>query len=186
MVYPSPVWCVGTYDAKGEPNIMTASWGGICCSQPPAVTVSLRKATYTYGCLMAAEAYTISVPPKSYAAQVDFFGMASGKRTKKFAEAGLTPVKAEKVNAPYVAEFPMIIECKVIHTYEIGLHTQFIGEIMDIKVDESMIGKDGYPDMLIIDPFLYAAEQGKYYGVGAYIGDAYDIGKKFLKPNRIE
>jgi len=43
MVYPSPVWCVGTYDAKGEPNVMTASWGGICCSQPPAVTVSLRK-----------------------------------------------------------------------------------------------------------------------------------------------
>jgi len=112
--------------------------------------------------------------------------MASGKRTKKFAEAGLTPVKAEKVNAPYVGEFPMIIECKVIHTYEIGLHTQFIGEIMDIKVDESIIGADGYPDMLKLDPFLYAAEQGKYYGVDGYIGDAYNMGKQFLKPNRIE
>ena len=28
---------------------MTIAWGGICCSSPPAVTISLRKATYPYG-----------------------------------------------------------------------------------------------------------------------------------------
>lgn len=49
LIYPSPVWCVGSYDKNGNPNVMTASWGGICCSKPPAVTISLRKATYSYG-----------------------------------------------------------------------------------------------------------------------------------------
>jgi flavin reductase (DIM6/NTAB) family NADH-FMN oxidoreductase RutF len=45
LIYPAPVLVVGTYDKDGKPNVMTASWGGICCSQPPCVAVSLRKVT---------------------------------------------------------------------------------------------------------------------------------------------
>ena len=51
LAQPAPVWVVGSYDSQGKPNIMTIAWGGICCSQPPCVTISLRKATYTYGCI---------------------------------------------------------------------------------------------------------------------------------------
>jgi flavin reductase (DIM6/NTAB) family NADH-FMN oxidoreductase RutF len=40
---PSPVWGVGTYDENNIPNIMTAAWGGICCSFSPCVTISLQK-----------------------------------------------------------------------------------------------------------------------------------------------
>ena len=55
--------------------------------------------------------------------------MASGNRVDKFAAAKLTPAKSILVDAPYVEEFPLVLECKVIHIIEIGLHTQFIGEI---------------------------------------------------------
>ena len=53
----------------------------------------------------------------------------------KFSATGLTPVKSDLVDAPYVKEFPLVIECKVIKIVEIGLHTEFIGEIMDVKAD---------------------------------------------------
>jgi len=56
LVVPAPVWVVGTYDPEGKPNVMTAAWCGICCSMPPAVCVSLREATYTYGNIVAREA----------------------------------------------------------------------------------------------------------------------------------
>ena len=177
LIYPSPVWCVGSYDKNGNPNVMTASWGGICCSKPPAVTISLRKATYTYSNIMATKAYTISVPSRNHSQEADFFGLTSGKKTDKFAKTGLTPVMAEKVYAPYVEEFPMAIECKVIHTFEIGLHTQFIGEILDVKIDEKILGDDGWPEMLKLSPILYAAESRSYYGVDSYIGKAYSLGK---------
>lgn len=179
LIYPSPVWCVGSYDKNGKPNVMTASWGGICCSKPPAVTISLRKATYTYHNIMETKAYTISVPSKNYACEADFFGLISGKKTDKFKKTGLTPTKADTVYAPYVDEFPMLIECKVIHTFEIGLHTQFIGEILDVKSDEEILGEDGLPEMLKLSPILYAAESRSYFGVDGYIGHAYDIGKTF-------
>ena len=138
LIFPTPVWCVGSFDTAGNPNIMTIAWGGICCSQPPCVTISLRKATYTYGNIMERQAYTLNVPSEKYAKEADYFGMASGKKVDKFKKSGLTPVKSNVVDAPYVKEFPMVLECKVIHHYEIGLHTHFVGEIMDVKVEDRM------------------------------------------------
>src|SRR5512135_1608788 len=61
-LYPTPVFVVGTYDAAGKANGMTVAWGGICCSKPPCVAISVRKATYTYGNLMDRKVFTISLP----------------------------------------------------------------------------------------------------------------------------
>ena len=177
LVFPAPVWCIGSYDADGKPNVMTASWAGICCSSPPAVTVSLRKATYTYHNIMATQAFTISVPSQKYAPEADFFGIVSGNKINKFEATGLTPLNATQVQAPYVSEFPMVLECKVIHTYEIGLHTQFIGEILDVMVDEAILAENNLPDLLKLDPFLFAPENRTYHGVSGYVGKAFSLGK---------
>src|SRR3989339_86899 len=147
LIFPAPVWCVGSYDADGHPNVMTIAWGGICCSKPPCVTISLRQATYTYGNIIKRQAYTLSVPSVRYVQAADYFGMVSGRKVNKFKETGLTPIKSDLVDAPYVEEFPMILECRVIHHYEIGLHTHFVGEILDVKVDEDVLGDDGVPDI---------------------------------------
>jgi flavin reductase (DIM6/NTAB) family NADH-FMN oxidoreductase RutF len=103
--------------------------------------------------------------------------MASGKREDKFETTGLTPVKGDLVDAPYVAEFPMILECKVIHTYEIGLHTQFIGEILDVKVEQKALNDSGLPDMNKVTPFIYGSEIQTYHQIGEEIGRAFKIGK---------
>lgn len=44
LTYATPVFIVGTYDAEGKPNAMAVAWGGICCSKPPCIAVSLRTA----------------------------------------------------------------------------------------------------------------------------------------------
>jgi flavin reductase (DIM6/NTAB) family NADH-FMN oxidoreductase RutF len=178
ILYPTPVLIVGTYDKNGKPNVMTVAWGGICCSAPPCVTISVREATYTYGNLMLQQAFTVSIPSEDYVKQADYFGIASGADTDKFAATGLTPVHSDVVNAPYVGEFPFVLECKVIHTHKIGLHTQFIGEILDIKADEAVIADKG-PQLDKIKPFLWAPDSTRgYYGIGRYLGKAFSIGKE--------
>lgn len=177
IVYPTPVFIVGTYDKAGRPNVMAAAWGGICCSNPPCVTVSLRKATYTYGSLMDQRCFTVSIPSQDYVKEADYFGIASGRDEDKFSTTGLTPIRSELVNAPYVKEFPFALECKLIHTFEIGLHTQFIGEILDIKADEAMLMENMLPDIEKVKPILYAPEHRKYYGLGEFLGKAFSIGK---------
>jgi flavin reductase (DIM6/NTAB) family NADH-FMN oxidoreductase RutF len=66
LVYPTPIFAVGTYDKSGKPNIMTAAWGGICCSSPPCVAVSIRKPHYTYENMKIHEAFTVSIPSEKY------------------------------------------------------------------------------------------------------------------------
>src|SRR5512139_3204029 len=111
LAQPSPVWVIGSYDAQGKPNIMTIAWGGICCSQPPCVTISLRKATYTYECIKKRNAYTVNIPSAALVKEADYVGTVSGRTIDKFAMTKLTAVRSDLVDAPYIQEFPLVIEC---------------------------------------------------------------------------
>ena len=181
IVFPTPVFVVGSYDKSGIPNAMVVAWGGICCSKPPCIAISLREATYTYGNIMARKAFTISIPSEKYIKEADYFGIVSGRTENKFAATKLTPVKGDLVDAPYVKEFPFILECSVIKIVPLGLHTLFIGEIKDVKVDEAVLGKDGAPDIKKIQPMIFDPANRAYYGVGEYLGDAFSEGKKINK-----
>jgi flavin reductase (DIM6/NTAB) family NADH-FMN oxidoreductase RutF len=181
IIYPTPVLIVGTYDAAGKPNVMTAAWGGICCSSPPCVAVSLRKATYTYGNVIKQGGFTINIPSEKHVRYADYFGMVSGRETDKFAESGLTPVRSTLINAPYIEEFPFALECKLIQQIEIGLHTQFIGEILDIKANEEVLDDKGMLNIEKIRPFFFAPEATSYYGMGKSLGEAFSIGQDVKK-----
>jgi len=178
LAYPTPVWVVGSYDKEGQPNIMTIAWGGICCSQPPCVTVSLRKATYSYGNIMERKAYTVSIPSVRHLREADYAGIYSGRNEDKFAATGLTAVRSALVDAPYVQEFPMVIECRLLQALDLGLHTLFIGEIMDIKADEALLGADGMPDIAGLAPFVFIPTEHAYYQVGEMVGKAFEAGRK--------
>jgi flavin reductase (DIM6/NTAB) family NADH-FMN oxidoreductase RutF len=178
LVFPTPVWVVCTYDGEGRPNAMSAAWGGICCSDPPCLAVSLRKATYTYGNIVARKAFTINVPSEIHARQADYFGMVSGRNVDKFTAAGLTPVRSPIVDAPYIDEFPLVVECRLLHSMEIGLHTQFVGEILDVKADASVFDGKGYVDIEKVRPILFEPGINTYHGVGKLLGRAFSMGKE--------
>lgn len=173
LAMPTPVWVAGTYDKEGKPNVMTAAWGGVCCSRPPCVNVSLRKATYSYGNIVERQAFTVNIPGVEHIAEVDFIGTVSGRDVDKFAITGLTPVRSGLVDAPYVAEFPLVLECKVIHTLEVGLHTQFIGEILDVKAEESAVTDRNAPDIGVVNPFVYSPGNKTYHAIGRSLGLAH-------------
>lgn len=97
IVYPTPVFIVGTYDKSGKPNAMNVAWGGLCCSSPPCVAISVRKATYTYGNIVERKAFTINIPSEAYVKEADYFGVASGAKADKFSVTKLTPVKLHRL-----------------------------------------------------------------------------------------
>lgn len=177
LAYPTPVWLVGTYDREGRPNVMTAAWAAICCSKPPCVSVSLRKATYSHGNIVARQAFTISIPSETQVREADYVGIASGRELDKFARVKFTPVESDLVDAPYVAECPLVLECRLIHTLEIGLHTLFVGEIADVKADEEVLGDRGLPDIEKVKPIIFGPETRTYHGIGRFLGQAFAVGK---------
>ncbi len=180
LAQPAPVWAIGSYDIDGVPNVMTAAWCGVCCSKPPCLAVSIQPQRHSFAGIMQRKAFTVNIASAAQAAVVDYFGMASGKNENKFEKTGMTPVKGEMVDAPYIDEFPLIVECAVVAVHELGVHTQFVGEIRDIKADPSVLDDKGMPDMAKVSPFVFTPGSRAYHGIGEYLGQGFNMGKGFL------
>lgn len=181
MALPSPVWVVGSYGTNEQPNIMVAAWGGICSSAPPCLAISIKKTRATHANIVQHRAFTINVPSRNFLAETDYAGSISGISVDKFSAAGLTAVKSRVVNAPYIYEFPLVLECKVLHALDIGAHTQFIAQIIDVKAEENVLGKNGFPLAEKIDPLIGSACERAYYALGEYLDQAGSPGATLLE-----
>ena len=181
MATVAPVWLVGSYDAQGKANLAAVAWGGTCCSEPPALTISLRKSRHSYDSILERKAFTVNIPSESQLVAADYTGLVSGRDVDKFAAAGLTAVASDVVDAPYVAEFPLVIECRLLQVIELGIHTQFIGEIVDTKAEEGVLDAGGLLDAALVRPVVYTPASRTYYALGAVIGKGFDIGRGLMK-----
>jgi flavin reductase (DIM6/NTAB) family NADH-FMN oxidoreductase RutF len=187
--FPLPVFVVGSYMEDDKANIMTAAAAGVCCLSPPCIYISLREATATYHNIIRNHAFTVNIPSEEYISETDYVGIASGKKFDKFLETDLTPVKSDLVNAPYVNEFPLVMECKLKETVNLGSHTMFIGEVIDLKADNdflsSIIVKSDLElikvDIEKIKPFSYDLSLRKYYKLGDKAGKGFSEGLKLFK-----
>ena len=179
FLYPTPLVLCGTYDSSGRPNLATLAWAGVCCSEPPAVQISVRRERHTYASLMEKKEFTVNIPSHSQAVQADFCGMTSGRSVDKFAAAGLTPLRGQYVDAPIVDEFPFCLECRLIHPFKIGSHDMFIGEILASWAREDCLDAGGSPDPFKISPIAFAG--GMYCKISAPALKPFDIGKSLME-----
>ena len=181
MAFPTPAWVIATYDKNDRANVMTAAWGGIANSNPPSVFVAVQPVRYTYKNVLAKREFTICIPSEEFAKETDYFGMESGRETDKIEAAGLTAARAEKVNAPYIKEFPMYLECKLTDRMNLGSHFVLIGQIIDVKAKEDILDHKESIEIQKLKPILYSPTDRSYYGIGEELGNAFSIGKEFKK-----
>ncbi len=181
ILYPAPVLVIGSYDKEGRANAATAAWGGICNSEPPSLMVALRESRYSFESIQFRKGFTVNVPSETHIAEADYFGMVSGRKVDKFAATGLGYERAENVDAPFIREFPLVLECRLSRSIDLGSHYELIGEIMDIKVDEDMLGERGLPDPELMRPLIFAPVFRKYYGIGNYLGEGFSSGRRFIE-----
>ncbi len=182
ILLPSPVLIIGTYGADGGPNIMNAAWGGIACSTPPCISVSLREATLTYHNIKRARAFTVNIPSQDHVREADFVGMVSGRDHEKFEQTGLTPERSRLVDAPTVKEFPYALECSLVKEVELGSHTMFIGEIVGMVADSEVLNANQSPDIEKVRPMLWGSFGNMaYFGVGDRLGNAFSVGRELQR-----
>jgi flavin reductase (DIM6/NTAB) family NADH-FMN oxidoreductase RutF len=62
---------------------------------------------------------------------------------------------------------------------EVGVHTQFIGEIIDIQADADILDEKGHLDIERVRPFLFAPGNMAYYAIGRQLSKAFTHGKAF-------
>lgn len=174
LLYPMPAVLVGALvDAK--PNFMTAAWCGIVSSTPPTIAVGVRPERYTFKGISAQGTFSVNIASARMIEKVDYCGIYSGHKVDK---SQIFNVEYGKlITAPLIQECPVNLECRVIHTLDLGSHTLFIGEIIETYIDADCL-IDEKADPVKIDPLIYATAVGQYRRLGETVGKAWDVGKK--------
>jgi flavin reductase (DIM6/NTAB) family NADH-FMN oxidoreductase RutF len=75
----------------------------------------------------------------------------------------------------------MALECELMQFHELGLHTLFVGKILDVKVMRAVLNENGEPEISKVDPFVFTPFSGGYYGIGSFTGKAFAIGRELMK-----
>ena len=174
-LYPMPVLIVAAYDAAGVPNAMNAAWGGIHTDD--MVGLCLSEGHKTTKNILEKKAFTVSVGTLGRLAECDYVGIASGNKVAdKFAKAGFTARRSEFVDAPIIEELPMALECELV-SYDIETN-HMVGRIVNVSVDESVLGEDGKVDADLLQPLVYDPCRLEYRVLGAVAGKAFADGRK--------
>lgn len=163
MVYPLPAVLVSCGATPQEYNVLTVAWTGTVCSNPPMCYVSIRPERYSYDIIKRTGCFVINLTTKELARVTDLCGVKSGRDGDKFKLAGITPGKAQVVDAPTVNESPVSIECKVVDIKSLGTHDMFLAEVVNVLVDERYIDQNDKIDMASMN--LIAYSHGEYYDV---------------------
>jgi flavin reductase (DIM6/NTAB) family NADH-FMN oxidoreductase RutF len=173
MLAPVPVVlvsCRGTRDGDEEkPNLITLAWAGTVCSEPPMVSISIRKSRFSHQKIIESGEFVINLVNDELLKATDFCGVKSGRDLDKFAVCKLTPVPAAGLSiTPAVAESPLTLSCKVRQVIELGSHDCFIAEIIAVEAAAKLIDKQ---DKLHLDRAnLIAYVHGEYRMLGDLAG----------------
>ncbi len=169
LIYPLPAIMVSCGDIKGEMNILTVSWTGTICTNPPMCYISVRPERHSYNMIKKHGEFVINLTTEQLAQVTDFCGVKSGKDINKFETCNLTPVAASQVKAPLIGESPLNIECKVTEIKPLGSHDMFIAEVVAIHANENLFNPETDAFDLNAAQIL-AYSHGHYFGLGKKIG----------------
>ena len=171
MLNPTPVVLVSCADParKEKKNMITLAWAGTINSEPPMVSVSIRKERYSHGLITDSGEFVVNLVDEKMARATDFCGVRSGKDTDKAAETGLAYMPAEGLEtAPAVTGAPVSLCCKVRQRLELGSHDMFLGEVVSVMVRGDLL--DGNGSLRLEKAGLIAYSHGLYQRLGEVIG----------------
>lgn len=173
MLYPMPVFIIGTYNSDGTPNAMNAAWGGMADTELVSICLGEHRTTRN---IFERKAFTVSMADAANVVAADFVGIVSGETVPdKVEKAGWHTVKSSFVDAPLIEELPMALECEFVSYDEnSGL---LIGKVINVCAEEAIL-TDGVIDLAKFHPITYDPCGHGYYTLGEKVGNAFSDGKK--------
>ncbi len=169
LIYPLPAAMISCGSTPEEYNIITLSWLGTICTNPPMCYISVRPERHSYEIIKRDMEFVINITTEDLAFATDWCGVRSGKDFSKFDEMKLTPGKASIVQVPIIEESPLNIECRVREILSLGSHDMFIADVVNVKADQKYIDpQTGKFSLESAKPIAYS--HGQYYGLGDKIG----------------
>ena len=128
--WPSGVTVVTTL-AEGTWHGMTASSFSSVSAEPPLVSVALLKKLYTHELFQTSGVFGVNILAKDQTEIGKRFAGMNPEITDRF--EGLDVTTAE-TGVPLLAQSVAWLDCRVLHMYDGGDHTIFVGEVVAAAV----------------------------------------------------
>ena len=164
---PNPVAMISSGDMENS-NIATIAWTGIINSEPMIVYVSIRPSRFSNEIITKTKEFVINLPDEKLVKIADFCGTKSGRDIDKFKTCNLTKRQSTKVNAPYIEECPINLECKVIDVQKFDSHEMFVAQVVATHCDENILNTNGELDFSKANLITFAGK--KYFASNKEIG----------------
>ncbi len=177
LLYPMPVVLVGA-NVDDKPNFMAVAWCGIANGEPPMISVAIRHTRYTDRGIRQNLTFSVNVPSADMVRETDYCGIRTGAKVNKVEVCQFKVFYGKLNSAPLIEQFPVNLECKVVHILDLGSHSLVVGRIEETHVSESCL-TDGKPDVNKIKPISYVTSPVRQYRpLGEAIAQAYSIGEE--------
>lgn len=174
ILYPQPVFIIGTYNQDGTANAMNAAWGGI--SEADEISMCISANHKTTENVLARKAFTVSMATVDTMVACDYVGLVSGSDVPdKLERAGFHTEKSAFVDAPIISELPMAVECELIG-YDAET-CRLVGKVINVCADESIL-TGGKIDPAKLKPITYDGMNHAYLVLGEKVGNAFSDGAK--------
>lgn len=171
MLNPTPVVLISCADRihPEHRNLVTAAWAGTVNSEPPMVSVSLRKERYSHGLIADSGEFVVNLADEKMCRAVDFCGVRSGRDLDKAETTGLRYRAAEGMSiAPAVEGAPVSLSCRVRQIIPLGSHDLFLGEVAGVSVRKDLLDERG--GLHLERAHLIAYNHGLYQKLGEVMG----------------
>ena len=165
-VYPTPAGLITSVDRNGAPYIITlGEVFNLSIRNPVIVGIAIAPPRYSHTLISETGEFVVNLPTAAMKDSVLGCGSCSGRDgVDKFARFGLTPLPAEIVAPPLIAECPVNLECRVLKIETIGDHDLFQGEVVAEHVSEDILNAKGDVDAGKLDPFVFM--RGTFWSIG--------------------
>lgn len=180
------VSCCGITPGYDKPNIITLAWAGTINSEPPMLSVSIRKSRHSHQQIMESREFVVNLVTESLLEACDFCGVKSGKNIDKFDECHLLSEKNEDILkiAPAIKNSPVSLFCKVDQVIELGSHDLFLANIVSVSVADNLFEVNGKINLNKAKLVVYS--HGEYWSLDRVLGFfGYSVASKEIRLRRL-
>ena len=175
FIYPLSI-VLGGANVDDKPNFLAVGACGIANADPPMLSVAIRHNRYTDKGIRQNMTFSVNLPSRDMVKETDYCGIVSGSKVNKVEVCQFKIFYGKLKNAPLIEQFPVNIECKVVHILDLGSHSLVIGRVEQSYTSDNCL-TEGKPDIDKIQPLAWVRDPSRrYYALGEVIARSHSVG----------
>ena len=154
VIIPRPIAWTGTRSGDGQDNLAPFSYFMGVSTRPPSVAISVARQSDgslkdTTKNILETGVFTVSMVPYAHASQMNQCAAPWPPEVSEFEACGLQAVMGDRVAAPRPAEALASMECRLIHSHDLGSTHLLVGEVVLYHLADHIVVQDKRGDMVV-------------------------------------